>query len=96
MDKSIIISYFKLNEKERQEHYLATNGLAFLRKGLFAVGYTHFVTLQDDGTVAAFGNNEYGQCNVGGWTNITAISGGFCHTLGLRSDGTVALSLIHI
>ena len=89
MDKSIIISYFKLNEKERQEHYLATNGLAFLRKGLFAVGYTHFVTLQDDGTVAAFGNNEYGQCNVGGWRNIVKVAAGDFHTAALKSDGTV-------
>ena len=90
MDKSIIISYFKLNEKERQEHYLATNGLAFLRKGLFAVGYTHFVTLQDDGTVAAFGNNEYGQCNVGGWRNVVKVAAGDFHTVALKSDGTVS------
>lgn len=91
MDKEkIIISYFKLNEKERQERYLATNGLAFLKKGLLAVGYTHFVTLQDDGSVAAFGNNEYGQCNVDGWRNVVKVAAGDFHTVALKSDGTVS------
>lgn len=91
MDKEkIIISYFKLNEKERQERYLTTNGLAFLKKGLLAVGYTHFVTLQDDGSVAAFGNNEYGQCNVDGWRNVVKVAAGDFHTVALKSDGTVS------
>ena len=91
MDKEkIIVSYFKLNEKERQERYLATNGLAFLKKGLLAVGYTHFVTLQDDGSVAAFGNNEYGQCNVDGWRNVIKVAAGDFHTVALKSDGTVS------
>ncbi|MGN0442311.1 MAG: leucine-rich repeat protein [Acutalibacteraceae bacterium] len=91
MDKEkIIVSYFKLNEKERQERYLATNGLAFLKKGMLAVGYTHFVTLQDDGTAAAFGNNEYGQCNVDGWCNVIKVAAGDFHTVALKSDGTVS------
>lgn len=91
MDKEkIIISYFKLNEKERQERYIATNGMAFLKKGLIAVGYTHFVTLQDDGTVAAFGNNEYGQCDVDNWCNVIKVAAGDFHTAALKSDGTVS------
>ena len=91
MDKEkIIVSYFKLNEKERQESYIATNGLAFLKKGLLAVGYTHFVTLQDDGSVAAFGNNEYGQCDVDSWCNIVKVAAGDFHTVALKSDGTVS------
>jgi hypothetical protein len=39
--------------------------------------------------VVAVGRNDYGQCNVGGWTNITQIAAGYDHTVGLRSDGTV-------
>lgn len=33
--------------------------------------------------------HKYGQCNVGGWSEITAVAPGAWHTLGLRSDGTV-------
>ena len=30
-----------------------------------------------------------GQCDVDSWTDILAISTGECHTVGLKSDGTV-------
>jgi hypothetical protein len=39
--------------------------------------------------VVATGNNEYGQCNVGNWTNIVQVAAGWYHTVGLKSDGTV-------
>jgi len=39
--------------------------------------------------VVAVGNNSYGQCNVGSWSNIVQVSAGAAHTVGLRSDGTV-------
>ena len=51
--------------------------------------YTQFVGLKKDGTVVAVGNNSDGQCNVSGWSNITAISAGYYHTVGLKKDGTV-------
>jgi alpha-tubulin suppressor-like RCC1 family protein len=35
------------------------------------------------------GDNEYGQCNVGNWTNIVQVAAGYGYTVGLRSDGTV-------
>jgi len=47
------------------------------------------VGLQFDSTVAAVGLNDYGQCNVGGWTNITQVAAGNYHTVGLKADGTV-------
>ena len=51
-------------------------------------GLDHTVGLKSDGTVVAVGNNGWGRCDVGDWTNIVAISANY-HTLGLRSDGTV-------
>ena len=89
MDKEkIIISYFKLNEKERQERYLATNGLAFLKKGLIAVGKAHFAVLNDDGRVIAYGDNNCGQCNTQSWENAAKVVAGDYHTAALLRDGT--------
>jgi hypothetical protein len=47
------------------------------------------VGLKDDGHVVATGNNDEGQCNVDGWTNIQQVAAGRAHTVGLREDGTV-------
>jgi hypothetical protein len=54
-----------------------------------AGGSGHIVGLKSDGTVVAMGDNSYGQCNVGGWTDITQVAAGGGHTVGLKSDGTV-------
>ena len=35
------------------------------------------------------GFNEYGQCDVGQWTDIVAICAGGWHTVGLKADGTL-------
>lgn len=55
------------------------------------IGKGHIVGLREDGTVIAFGDNQYGQCNVYGseWSDIIAISAGDWHTIGLKKDGTV-------
>ena len=55
-----------------------------------SAGTNHTVGLRSDGTVVATGYNYYGQCAVGGWTDVVAISAGTLHTLGLRSDGSLA------
>jgi hypothetical protein len=47
------------------------------------------VGLKADGTVVAVGDSFYGQCDVGGWTDITQIAGGGIHTVGLKTDGTL-------
>lgn len=47
------------------------------------------IGLRADGTVAAVGNNQYGQCDVSVWKDVIAVSAGSQHTLGLRADGTV-------
>ena len=36
----------------------------------FSAGFLHTVGLKFDGTVVAVGYNEFGQCDVSGWTNI--------------------------
>ena len=51
-----------------------------------ALGTNHTVVLYDDGTVAAVGNNDYGQCNVYAWKNIRLILAGDGYTLGISDD----------
>ena len=54
-----------------------------------SAGTHHSVGLKADGTVVAVGNDDYGQCNIGDWTDIVAISAGAYYTVGLKADGTV-------
>ena len=54
-----------------------------------AAGGYHTAAVREDGTVMAVGSNEYGECDVSGWTDIVAISAGTHHTVGLKADGTV-------
>lgn len=54
-----------------------------------SAGYDHTVAIKSDGTVVATGSNQYGQCNVSGWSNIVSVSAGSGHTVALKADGTV-------
>ncbi|MFH1226379.1 MAG: DUF2341 domain-containing protein [Planctomycetota bacterium] len=66
-----------------------------------AAGYQHSLALKSDGTVCAWGYNNYGQLGdnsttqrlapvtVTGLTNVIAIAAGQNHSLALKSDGTV-------
>lgn len=54
-----------------------------------AAGFNYTVAVKEDGTVAAAGDNEKGQCNVSSWNNIVSVVVGPNHTIGLKSDGTV-------
>lgn len=56
---------------------------------LLRCGKTHHAALRKDGTVVAEGDNQYGQCDVDHWVNISSITVGDHHTVGLRQDGTV-------
>jgi len=46
--------------------------------------------LQADGSVIAWGRNEYGQASIpASATNVVAIAAGYGHSLALKADGTV-------
>ena len=60
-----------------------------------AAGPHHFIGLKEDGTVIAGmakdgeEDDDHGQCDVSGWTDIVSVAGGGSFSLGLKSDGTV-------
>jgi hypothetical protein len=54
------------------------------------------VGIKADGTLVAVGLNDYGQCNVSGWTDITQVAAGETHTVGLKADGTVVAAGLEI
>ena len=60
-----------------------------------SAGEAHTVGLKSNGAVVAVGDNEDGQCDVSGWTDIVAVSAGTDHTVGLKSDGTVVAAGDH-
>jgi len=56
---------------------------------MVAAGWYHTVGLKADGTVVAVGDNDDGQCDVPGWTNIIQVAASWGHTVGVEFDGTV-------
>jgi alpha-tubulin suppressor-like RCC1 family protein len=55
-----------------------------------AAGRNHTLALLQDGTVVAWGTNDFGQLNVpAGLTNVTAVAAGGYHNLALQADGTL-------
>lgn len=54
-----------------------------------AAGRRHTVGIRSDGTVAAVGGNDDGQCETSAFSDIIAVAAGNFHTVGLRADGTV-------
>jgi alpha-tubulin suppressor-like RCC1 family protein len=55
-----------------------------------AAGGTHSLALKANGTVVAWGANDYGQTTVPpGLTNVIGIAAGWQHSLALRANGTV-------
>ena len=56
-----------------------------------SAGYDHSLGLRDDGSVACWGENGFGQAPPGGVEGrFVAVSAGSGHSLGLRADCTVA------
>lgn len=62
---------------------------ALLNETTLSTYRTNTVGLRSDGTVAAVGLNDDGECDVSDWTDILAVSAGSQNTVGLKSDGTV-------
>ncbi len=54
-----------------------------------SVASLHTLILLEDGTVAAAGENAYGQLDVSSWRDIVGIASGMSHSVGLKADGTV-------
>ena len=62
-----------------------------LKAETLSAGSFHNLALKSDGTVSAWGYNDYGQTTVPtGLTNVIAISAGAHYSLALKSDGTVS------
>ena len=69
--------------------WIADSGL--VRGGPYiAGGGWHSLGVKSDGTVAAWGQNTYGQANAPAPNaDFVAVAGGSEHSLGLKSDGTI-------
>ena len=82
-------------ERARIEAERARENLSRVRNkispvaGVIAAGEGHSLGMKTDGTVVSCGWNQDGQCKVGAWRDIVAISAGGAHSLGLKTDGTM-------
>ena len=55
-----------------------------------AAGHEHSLAIKEDGTVVAWGKNDYNQCDVpSGLKDVVAIRAGRRNSLALKEDGTV-------
>jgi len=50
---------------------------------------SYSLALKNDGTIVAWGNNDYGQCNVPTGITCRSISAGATHCLALKTDGSL-------
>ena len=66
----------------------ARAAIAPYNQSVISAGREHTAALRADGTAAAVGSSDIGQCDVSGWSGLIAVSAGWDHTVGLRSDGT--------
>ena len=57
-----------------------------------AIGADHIAVLRSDGTVAAVGNDDRGQCDLSGWSRIVKIWAAGDVTLGLTDSGELLCS----
>ncbi|MDO5311126.1 MAG: hypothetical protein Q4E94_04390 [Clostridia bacterium] len=80
--------YFKKLDgyKESRENY---RSITEAYSGIIAAGKAHTVALRSDGTVAAAGSDEKGQCKVTGWNDIVKLAAGGEHTTAIKRGGTV-------
>lgn len=72
--------------KESRENY---RSIVEAYSGIVAAGKAHTVALRSDGTVAAAGSDEKGQCKVTAWNDIVKLTAGGEHTAAIEKGGTV-------
>ena len=91
----------KMEEPNIYEEIIAADETAIVKKEqvvyrrpetMVAAGDWHIISLRDDGTVLAAGNNDYGQCDVNGWTDVEAVYACDSVSAGLTADGSVYLA----
>jgi len=70
-------------------HQFSLNATPTMNITQVAAGGWHTAGLTSNGTVVAVGDNDYGQCDVGNWTDIAQVAAGLYHTVGSKDDGTV-------
>ena len=58
------------------------------QKGGIAAGQLHTVAFRADGKVLATGNNDFGQCDVSGWSDVVGVACGKDFTVAVCADGT--------
>ena len=51
----MLVTFFRLSEQERKEHYLAKSTSDIFKRKKLAIGTAHMAVLEDDGTVSAYG-----------------------------------------
>lgn len=54
-----------------------------------AAGKHNTAAIRSDGTVAVWGDNDFGELTAESWANVIAVGAGDHHIVGLRKDGTV-------
>jgi alpha-tubulin suppressor-like RCC1 family protein len=52
-------------------------------------GGWHSLALRADGSIVAWGDNSYGQCNVPSENDFIAVSAGYFCSLALRANGSI-------
>lgn len=70
--------------KESRSNY---QSISKAYKNIVSAGGEHTLGLNEDGTVSAVGNNNYGQCDVDKWSGITQVSAGGRHSVAVDKNG---------
>lgn len=81
---------FLCNEKYLSDKRILKSMIFREARKKIAGGYRHVVGIKCDGTlISTKPTSDFGQCDVGEWTDIVAVEAGIFHTVGLKKDGTV-------
>ena len=83
------VTLFPMNVMAQGEESLAS-GESGIKFKAIDIGFEQVVGLTEDGRVFAWGNNEYGQCDVPeGLTGVVEITAGGGHVVAVKEDGGI-------